>query len=144
MKPVVYLASLLAGLLFGIGLILSGMANPAKVLAFLDIFGTWDPSLLFVMLGAISVGFVAFSFGKKKTASLIGEPLRLPTARHIDKRLVIGSVLFGMGWGLAGYCPGPALTSLFTGIKPLVFVAAMLAGMMIFELLEALARRDKA
>ena len=87
MKPVVYLASLLAGLLFGIGLILSGMANPAKVLAFLDIFGTWDPSLLFVMLGAISVGFVAFSFGKKKTASLIGEPLRLPTARHIDKRL---------------------------------------------------------
>lgn len=144
MKPISYLASLGAGLLFGIGLILSGMANPAKVLGFLDIFGKWDPSLLFVMLGAITVGFFAFSFGKNKTASLIGEPLRLPTARHIDKRLVIGSVIFGMGWGLAGYCPGPALTSLFTGIKPLIFIAAMLAGMSAFELLETLGRRNKA
>lgn len=137
----VQLASLIAGLIFGLGLMLSGMANPAKVLAFLDITGKWDPSLLFVMAGAITVGFLAFSFGRKKTASLIGEPLRLPTARDIDRRLVLGSLIFGIGWGLAGYCPGPALATLFIGIKPLVFVIAMIGGMAIYELLESLRRR---
>lgn len=141
MKPMIYLASLFAGLIFGLGLILSGMANPSKVLAFLDVSGNWDPSLLFVMAGAISVGFAAFSFGNKKAASLLGEPLRLPTARDIDKRLLLGSLVFGIGWGVAGYCPGPALTSLFTGLKPLIFVAAMIGGMAAYELLEAWRKR---
>lgn len=133
----IYATSLFAGLLFGIGLILSGMANPAKVIGFLDITGNWDPSLVLVMAGAIGVGVFAFAFGKGKTVSLIGEPLRLPTAKHIDRRLVMGSLTFGIGWGLAGYCPGPALASILLGLKPLVFVAAMIAGMAIYELLES-------
>jgi len=135
---IIYLTALLAGLLFGLGLILSGMANPAKVLGFLDITGRWDPSLLLVMAGAIAVGLPVFTFARKKTASLIGEPLRLPTARNIDRRLVLGSVIFGIGWGLAGYCPGPALASLFLGFKPLVFVAAMIGGMVVYEVLTSL------
>lgn len=134
----IYATSLLTGVLFGIGLILSGMANPAKVLGFLDITGNWDPSLVLVMAGAIAVGIIAFTFGKKKTASLIGEPMRLPTASSINRRLILGSTIFGIGWGLAGYCPGPALASLFLGLKPLIFVAAMIGGMAIHELLESL------
>lgn len=134
----IYVTSLLTGVLFGIGLILSGMANPAKVLGFLDITGNWDPSLVLVMAGAIAVGLVAFTFGKKRTVSLIGEPVRLPTATSIDRRLILGSIVFGIGWGLAGYCPGPALASLFLGLKPLIFVAAMIGGMTIYELLESL------
>jgi uncharacterized membrane protein YedE/YeeE len=130
-------ASLLAGLVFGLGLIVSGMANPAKVLGFLDITGTWDPSLAFVMAGAIAVGLVAFMLARRRTVSLLGAEMRLPSARHIDRRLVLGSVLFGIGWGVAGFCPGPALVSLGMGeIKALVFVAAMLLGMGVFELLE--------
>ena len=134
----IYVTSLLTGVLFGIGLILSGMANPAKVLGFLDITGNWDPSLVLVMAGAIAVGLVAFTFGKKRTVSLIGEPVRLPTATSIDRRLKLGSIVFGIGWGLACYCPGPALASLFLGLKPLIFVAAMIGGMTIYELLESL------
>lgn len=134
----IYVTSLLTGVLFGIGLILSGMTNPAKVLGFLDITGNWDPSLVLVMAGAIAVGLVAFTFGKKKTISLIGEPLRLPTATSIDRRLILGSIVFGIGWGLTGYCPGPALASLFLGLKPLIFVVAMIGGMTIYELLESL------
>lgn len=131
------LSSVLAGLVFGLGLIISGMANPAKVLGFLDLAGAWDPSLALVMGGAISVGFFAFLFAKKRTLSLIGAEMKLPTARHIDRRLIIGSLLFGMGWGLAGFCPGPGLVALGMGSsKALVFVAAMLAGMVLFELLE--------
>ena len=127
-------ASLLAGLVFGLGLIVSGMADPAKVLGFLDLAGAWDPSLAFVMAGAIGVGVVAFMAAGKRSASLLGEPMRLPTARHIDRRLVIGSLLFGVGWGIAGFCPGPALVALGMGQrKALVFVAAMLAGMALFE-----------
>ena len=130
-------ASLLAGLVFGLGLIVSGMANPAKVLGFLDLAGAWDPSLAFVMAGAIAVGMVAFSVVNRRTASLIGVEMCLPASRHIDRRLVGGSVLFGIGWGVAGFCPGPGLVSLGMGeIKALVFVAAMLAGMGLFELLE--------
>ena len=132
------MTSLLTGVLFGIGLILSGMANPAKVMGFHDITGNWDPSLVLVMAGAIAVGLVAFTFGKKRTVSLIGEPVRLPTATSIDRRLILGSIVFGIGWGLAGYCPGPALASLFLGLKPLIFVAAMIGGMTIYELLESL------
>lgn len=131
------LTSLLAGLVFGIGLIVSGMANPAKVLAFLDVAGPWDPSLALVMAGAIAVGTVGFAIARRLTLSWLGLPMNLPTARHIDGRLVGGSLLFGIGWGLAGFCPGPALVALGMGeLKALVFVAAMLAGMGVYELLQ--------
>lgn len=129
--------SLLAGLVFGLGLILSGMADPAKVLGFLDLAGPWDPSLALVMIGAIAVGLVAFNVVKQKTRSLLGMQLKLPTVRHIDRRLLGGSLLFGVGWGIAGFCPGPALAALGMGeLKAAVFVAAMLLGMGIFELFE--------
>ena len=129
--------SLLAGLIFGLGLIVSGMANPAKVLGFLDLAGPWDPSLAFVMTGAIAVASVAFALAGKRRTSLIGADMRLPVARGIDRRLIAGSVVFGIGWGIAGFCPGPALVALGMGeIKALIFVAAMLAGMGVFELLE--------
>lgn len=135
-------ASLLAGLVFGLGLIASGMANPAKVLGFLDLAGAWDPSLAFVMAGAIAVGTVAFRVARRRTVSLLGAEMRLPAARDIDRRLVAGSLLFGIGWGMGGFCPGPALVALGMGeIKALVFVAAMLAGMGLFELLERRNRR---
>ncbi len=128
------LSALLSGLVFGLGLIISGMANPAKVLGFLDLAGAWDPSLAFVMGGAILVGFFAFLIAKKRTRSFIGAEMKLPTASAIDRRLLTGSALFGAGWGVAGFCPGPALAALGTGEpKALVFVAAMLAGMVIFS-----------
>ena len=130
-------ASLLAGLVFGLGLIVSGMADPAKVLGFLDLAGAWDPSLAFVMAGAIAVGALAFAVAKKRTVSFLGATMKLPTSRDIDRRLVIGSVVFGIGWGIAGFCPGPGLVALGMGeVKALVFVAAMLVGMGAFELLE--------
>ena len=136
------IASLLSGLVFGLGLIISGMANPAKVLGFLDLAGAWDPSLALVMAGAIAVGLLSFGLAKGRTRSLLGAEMRLPTARHIDRRLVGGSLLFGIGWGVAGFCPGPALVALGMGqVKAVVFVAAMLAGMALFELLE---RRQRA
>ncbi|SES89881.1 DUF6691 family protein [Variovorax sp. OV084] len=135
------LASLLAGLVFGLGLIVSGMANPAKVLGFLDLSGAWDPSLAFVMAGAIAVGMVAFMLARRRTVSILGVEMRLPSARHIDRRLIAGSLLFGIGWGIAGFCPGPGLVALGMGeVKALVFVAAMLAGMSIFEFFERLGR----
>lgn len=109
------LTSLLAGLVFGLGLIVSGMANPAKVLGFLDLAGRWDPSLALVMAGAIAVGSVAFLLAKNRTRSLLGAEMKLPTASHIDRRLVVGSALFGMGWGIAGFCPGPGLVALGMG-----------------------------
>jgi uncharacterized membrane protein YedE/YeeE len=125
------------GLVFGLGLIVSEMFNPAKVLAFLDYTGRWDPSLPFVMVGAIAIGLVAFAVARKRTITLTGAPLRLPEPRKVDLRLVGGSVVFGIGWGLAGFCPGPALVALGTGhVKAFIFVVAMLAGMGLFELLE--------
>jgi uncharacterized protein len=131
------LASLLAGLVFGLGLIVSGMADPAKVLGFLDLAGHWDPSLAFVMVGAIAVGTVAFALAHKRTTSFLGLDMKLPTARHMDRRLVGGSMLFGIGWGIAGFCPGPALVALGMGqAKALIFTIAMLAGMGLFELFE--------
>lgn len=133
----IVLASLLAGLVFGLGLIVSGMANPAKVLGFLDVTGTWDPSLAFVMGGAIAVGVIAFAVAGRRTASVLGAEMRLPSARDIDRRLVAGSLLFGVGWGIGGFCPGPGLVSLGMGeVKALVFVAAMLLGMGVFEFFE--------
>jgi len=139
------LISLLIGLLFGCGLIVSGMSNPAKVLAFLDLAGDWDPSLALVMAGAIAVGLLAFRVAGRRQTSLRGKPLQMPTARQIDRRLLIGSALFGIGWGLAGICPGPALVLLGTGAaKGFVFVLAMLAGMAIFTAFERLSRARQA
>lgn len=131
------LTSLLGGLVFGLGLLVSGMANPAKVLGFLDLAGNWDPSLAFVMAGAIAVGVVAFIVANRRTVSFLGAEMKLPGAGRIDPRLMIGGTLFGIGWGIAGFCPGPALVALGLGQgKALVFVAAMLAGMLLFELFE--------
>ncbi len=137
-------ASLLAGLVFGLGLIVSGMADPAKVLGFLDLGGAWDPSLAFVMAGAIAVGALAFAVARERTVSFLGAEMKLPTSRDIDGRLVIGSVVFGIGWGVAGFCPGPGLVALGMGeVKALVFVVAMLVGMGAFELLERRKQIDK-
>lgn len=131
------ITSLLAGLVFGLGLIVSGMVNPAKVLGFLDLAGQWDPSLAFVMAGAIAVGTVAFTIARHRKQSFLGTEMKLPSARDIDRRLTGGSVLFGIGWGVAGFCPGPALVALGMGeVKALVFVAAMLLGMGVFEVFE--------
>lgn len=129
--------ALLAGLVFGIGLIVSGMANPAKVLGFLDLAERWDPSLGLVMAGAISVGLIAFTIAARRTRSFLGAELKLPSARDIDRRLIGGGLLFGIGWGVAGFCPGPALLALGMGeAKAFIFVIAMLVGMGIFELFE--------
>lgn len=133
------------GLLFGIGLILSGMTDPGKVIGFLDLFGQWDPSLALVMGGAIMVGVFAFAIAKKRTSTFLGGALHLPKSNDIDRRLVVGGLVFGAGWGLAGFCPGPALVSLGAGQpKAAVFVVAMLAGMAVFELLERRTPRDPA
>lgn len=130
--------ALVSGLFFGLGLILAGMANPAKVLAFLDLAGLWDPSLALVMAGAIAVGSIAFILAKKRRFSYLGLAMQVPTNRIVDKRLTLGSLAFGVGWGLAGICPGPAIVLLGAGsVKGLVFVIAMLAGMGVYELLES-------
>ena len=129
--------ALVAGLLFGVGLIVSGMANPAKVLGFLDVAGRWDPSLAFVMAGAIAVGTLAFLIAGRRGRSWLGKPIQWPTATGITVRLVLGSAVFGIGWGLAGFCPGPALVALGAGVpKAIGFVGAMLVGMGVFSLLE--------
>jgi uncharacterized protein len=129
--------ALLSGLIFGIGLIVSGMTNPAKVLGFLDLGGNWDPSLALVMAGAIAVGMLAFRYAGTRPSSLLGVAMSLPGTKVIDRRLVLGALIFGAGWGLAGFCPGPALASLATGgAKALLFTGAMVAGMGLFELLE--------
>lgn len=126
------------GLVFGLGLVVSGMSNPAKVLGFLDLAGAWDPSLALVMGGAIAVGAVGFAFAGRRTASMLGMPMRLPTSRVIDRRLASGAIAFGVGWGLVGLCPGPALVALSTGSREAtLFVVAMLGGMALFEFTEA-------
>jgi uncharacterized protein len=126
----------LVGLLFGLGLILSGMTDPGKVIGFLDIVGVWDPSLALVMAGAIAVGVFAFALAKKRTSNFLGGGLHLPKSNQIDKPLVIGAILFGAGWGLAGFCPGPGLVSMASGqIKGVWFVFCMVAGMYLFEIL---------
>ncbi|MGB4813314.1 MAG: DUF6691 family protein [Methylophilaceae bacterium] len=151
------LFAFITGLVFGVGLILAGMTNPAKVISFLDISALWkplyiaivvsgenstvpllwDPSLAFVMMGGIAIGAIAFAIAKKREASLLGSTMHLPVSRTINKRLVLGSLTFGIGWGLAGVCPGPGIVLLGTGsLKGLFFVLAMLVGMGIFELYE--------
>ena len=124
------LVEFLVGLLFGLGLIVSGMSDPGKITGFLDLSGTWDPSLAFVMAGAIAVGLFAFTAARRRTSAFLGCAMQLPTRRDIDRRLVIGSLVFGVGWGLAGFCPGPALVALGAGYwQAVVFTLAMLAGL---------------
>lgn len=131
------LTAFLAGLVFGLGLLLAGMANPAKVLGFLDLAGAWDPSLALVMAGAIALALLPFVWARRRSYSLLGAPLQLPVKRALDRRLLGGSLLFGIGWGIAGICPGPAVAILLSGHwQVLVFVAAMLAGMALFEVFE--------
>ena len=125
-------AGLLAGFLFGLGLCISGMSDPAIVLGFLDIAGNWNPALLFVMAGGVAVAFLGYRLLVPKTRPLWGTKFFLPTASAIDKPLVVGATVFGIGWGLAGYCPGPAVLSLASGRIPVfIFVAAMAAGMIL-------------
>lgn len=129
--------ALIAGLIFGMGLLVSGMANPDKVLSFLDLAGAWDPSLALVMIGAIAIGSLGYHAVRSRAHSLLVEPLRLPTATRLDRRLVLGSLAFGAGWGLAGFCPGPALVALGAGeLKAATFVLAMVVGMAGFEVIE--------
>lgn len=124
------------GLVFGWGLLISGMTDPAKVIGFLNLAGAWDPSLAFVMGGAILVGLFGFAAAKKRTHTLLGSAMQLPSPRHIDRPLVLGSLAFGAGWGLAGFCPGPGIVSMGAGeSKAALFVLAMIAGMLIFKLL---------
>ena len=123
-------ASLAAGVVFGVGLIVSGMTDPAKVRNFLDLAGLWDPSLAFVMGGAVVVAFIGYRLAFASGAPLFAERFSLPTSTQIDLRLVAGAALFGIGWGLAGFCPGPALASVYSGgASAWIFVAAMLTGM---------------
>jgi uncharacterized membrane protein YedE/YeeE len=126
--------ALLSGTLFSLGLAVSGMVNPAKVLAFLDIAGHWDPTLAFVMLGALAVTTPAFRFVLKRRQPWFAPRFALPTKTDLEPRLVLGAALFGIGWGLAGLCPGPAVTDLVTGQSSLVlFVVAMIAGMLLSD-----------
>lgn len=126
--------ALLAGLVFGLGLIISGMTDPSKVIGFLDLFGSWDPSLAFTMLSAILVSFTGFRLTTIMNKSILGNAIQMPLTNSIDKKLIFGSLIFGIGWGLAGYCPGPALTSLMSGnLKTLIFTISMIIGMFLYE-----------
>jgi hypothetical protein len=131
-RSVVMLSVFCAGLVFGVGLLVAEMNRPDKVLGFLDIAGLWDPSLAFVMIGAIAVAFFAFRIARRRTTSFLGEPILLPGAVMIDRKLLAGSAIFGVGWGLAGLCPGPALVDLgLLDGGAVVFVAAMIVGMIL-------------
>jgi uncharacterized membrane protein YedE/YeeE len=139
------LFAFVAGLVFGIGLLVSGMVNPAKVIGFLDLAGRWDPSLALVMVGAVAIGAIGFVIAGRRKTTFLGTPMLLPTTRTIDRRLVVGGAVFGVGWGLAGFCPGPALVALGIGHpKAIVFTAAMLAGMLAFECLERMRTSSSA
>lgn len=124
----------ITGLIFGLGLIISGMTNPAKVIGFLDITGLWNPSLAFVMVGGIAVAFFGFKYIEKKNQTVFDDPVHLPGTTHISKDLVIGSLMFGAGWAIAGFCPGPALVALGAGYKEaFIFVLAMIVGMYLHD-----------
>ncbi len=129
------LSGFAAGVLFGLGLIVSNMANPEKVLGFLDLAGRWDPSLAFVMGGPVAIGAIAFALTRRASRSLLGAPISWPASTRIDRALIFGSGLFGVGWGLAGFCPGPAVVAASSGQpKAWLFVLAMLAGMSLHSL----------
>lgn len=128
------MCAFLSGLLFGLGLIISGMADPAKVQGFLDLARPWDPSLAFVMAGAIAVGVIGFAMAKRRQYAFCGAPMMMPTRTDIDKPLLAGALVFGFGWGLAGICPGPGLVLLGAGYaKGAGFVVAMLIGMWLVD-----------
>lgn len=130
--------SFAVGLLFGLGLLVSGMANPAKVLAFLDIAGRWDPSLAFVMAGAVLVSSLGYLLARRRGRAVLSPRLEIPTRRDLDPRLLTGAAIFGVGWGLVGLCPGPALTILSLVPREAgIFVSAMLVGMLLFRILPA-------
>ncbi|MEK6684991.1 MAG: DUF6691 family protein [Pseudomonadota bacterium] len=130
--------ALLSGLIFGLGIILSGMVNPEIVLAFLDITGNWDSSLIWVMASAVAVGLIAFALAKKRKQSYLGSSMNIPVATKIDQRLFLGSLVFGIGWGMAGICPGPALVLVGTGShEAFIFLIAMLLGMGVYETMQA-------
>ena len=131
------IAALAVGFIFAIGLGISGMTKPSKVVGFLDLFGNWDPSLMFVMAGAIAVHFVTYRVIRKRASPLLVPNWQVPTKTDLTPALVIGAVLFGVGWGLGGFCPGPAMTSLASlQSKPLIFVISMLAGMYLFKIVD--------
>lgn len=128
----IVLSGFLAGLLFGIGLVVSGMSDPAKVLNFLDLAGAWDPSLAFVMAGASATAFIGYRLVWLRRAPLLADRYELPTATKIDRRLLVGAALFGIGWGIGGFCPGPAWTALILAAPgTLVFIPAMVLGLLI-------------
>lgn len=132
------LAAFVAGLIFAVGLAISGMTQPGKVTAFLDLFGNWDPSLAFVMLGAIAVYAVLYRLIRHRATPFFAPTFSVPTRNDLDARLLGGAALFGIGWGLGGFCPGPAVTSLASGhLSVIIFVAAMLMGMFLFKLVDA-------
>ncbi|HEY0838413.1 MAG TPA: DUF6691 family protein [Azospirillum sp.] len=140
----VLISAFAAGLLFGLGLLVSDMVSPAKVLGFLDLFGNWDPSLAFVMGGAVVVSALGYRLAVRRGAAVLAGALKVPDRRDVDGRLLGGSALFGVGWGLVGLCPGPAIVGLALGVKPLlVFVPAMLAGMAAYHLLARPAARPR-
>ncbi len=133
------------GLLFGLGLLVSGMSDPAKVLAFLDMAGHWDPSLAFVMAGAVAVSALGTLMARRRGRPVLGSRLEIPARRDLDPRLVGGAAIFGLGWGLAGLCPGPALTLLTVApMQAATFVAAMLAGMLLVRLIPSAAAKPAA
>lgn len=133
------IASYIIGLIFGVGISISGMANPAKVLNFFDVAGTWDPSLIFVMGGAVVVTFIGYRFVLKRPAPIMESKFQLPTRRDLDLPLIAGSAVFGIGWGIAGFCPGGALPALGTGKSEVfIFVAALLAGIFAVNILNRL------
>lgn len=135
-KKSIYLSSFIAGLLFAVGLGLAGMTQPQKIIAFLDVTGAWDPSLMFVMGGALAVHLVTYRLVTKRKNPLFDSTFHIPTRNEINAKLVIGSALFGIGWGLSGFCPGPALVSLANPeTSVLIFVASMLIGMLASEFL---------
>lgn len=138
------LAALLVGFVFALGLGISGMTQPQKVIGFLDLFGKWDPSLMFVMVGAIAVHFVTYKIIRKKSSPLLSQGWHVPTKKDITPALVIGSFVFGIGWGLGGFCPGPAITSLasFTS-APVIFVISMFVGMWIFRIVDKKLKLNK-
>lgn len=131
------LAALVVGFVFAIGLGISGMTQPQKVVGFLDLFGNWDPSLIFVMVGGIIVHFATYKLIRKRKSPLLSKDWHVPTKKEITPALVIGSLLFGIGWGLGGFCPGPAVTSLASfEPKPYIFVLSMIVGMFLFRLVD--------
>lgn len=133
-----YLMALISGALFSVGLTIGGMTQPSKIIAFLDITGNWDPALMFVMLGAVSTYFISFRLIQKhRVAPVLGNQFALPTKQKIDPPLIYGAMLFGVGWGISGLCPGPAITSLFSGSLPIwIFVASMAIGMKMTQWLQ--------